>query len=191
MYIKVSADDFDPKLRNAYKPSEYSSRESILMEVIIMKARTMGIVAAAGLAALVGCKSEPDPVQPANKTTVEASITPYGIEAKVKEGNNNTALLYWHADSNAPMLRIFDYSGEECVIFEAMDITNPSVNEICLNYGISSCVELTEETLQYAGLFQKASEKAKAICEKADCEGLYERWKNKQYTIWDDIANAL
>jgi hypothetical protein len=161
-----------------------------LWRQIKMKARTLGIVAAAGLAALVsGCKSEPAPVKPADKTEVEASIIPEGITADVRDNNKLVASIYWYPDS--PRLRVYDLLGEEPVIFEAMDITNPSVNRICLGYGPNRCVQLNEETLQYTGLFQRASDKAKAICEKADCEGLYKRWQNKQYTIWEDIENAL
>ena len=156
-----------------------------------MRARNiLALGAAAGLAALVsGCKSEPAPVKPAEKTEVEASITPWEISADVRENNKYVASLYWWPNSDSP--RLIVYLGEEPVVFEAMDITNPSVNRICLGYGHNRCVELNEETLQYTGLFQKASERVKAICEKADCEGLYKRWQNKQYTILEDIENAL
>jgi hypothetical protein len=56
-------------VRNAYKPTEYSSRESILMGSETMKARTIGIVAAAGLAALIsGCKAKPQDLTPGTIT---------------------------------------------------------------------------------------------------------------------------
>ncbi|MDD4877733.1 MAG: hypothetical protein PHO02_01705 [Candidatus Nanoarchaeia archaeon] len=158
-----------------------------------MKARTVGIVAAAGLAAIIGCKSErgliPGTPTPKEDHTGEktAIISLRCIEAteKIDKFGISQDYIRWCQDSSAESavnsgksdLYYHNPKGEIIHIYAKGSISNPNIYWICVPF--DGCFLPRDRDFQsYLGGATRAWQEQ---CERFNCKELEEKWKNGEF----------
>ena len=160
-----------------------------------MKARTMGIVAAAGLAALAaGCKSErestpgtstPDADHTGEKAVI---ISPRCIQAteKIEKYGVYTDYIRWCQDSSSEsatnsgqsILSYWVNNHENGIdIYANGSISNPSIYLICVPF--DGCFLRSEKGFQ--SYIEGATKAWQEQCERFNCKELEEKWNNGEF----------
>ncbi|MDI6737941.1 MAG: hypothetical protein QME12_05510 [Nanoarchaeota archaeon] len=153
-----------------------------------MKARTLGIIAAAGLAALVGgCKSEPIPRESTSQQTEPenhisertVTISPTCIEAEeaVNENGILKDSIRWCQNKRNHLIYWVNNNKETVSIYAKGTLTNPDIYFICMPF--DGC--FFEGDAGFESYISGARKAWQKQCERFNCQELQDKWERGEF----------